>query len=656
MWSTGFIASILVPAAIAWSPFSHGSHSSHGSQDLPKYPSGKWSPSHGRPSFPQYVTNETQWGQRNMSTRLPQHVTNGQSHWGTHDMATLPHYLNGPMPGGYNVPWGGRSCNNTNPYNIDEIPDTGVTRRYEWTVTNTTMAPDGVSVQVLVVNDQFPGPLIEANWGDWIEVAVTNNLPTEGTAIHWHGFLQKDTPWFDGTPGITQCPIVPGSTFVYRFRAELYGTTWWHAHQTGQYMSGLVGPMVIHGPKTQDYDIDVGPIMLSDWFHDYYEELIVRVFKATESGPILPPMADNMLIQGKSDYPCGNTTKACVPNAGLAQFKFQSGKKHLLRLINSAAEAVIFFSIDKHNLTVISNDFVAIEPYQTDLVTLGVGQRVEVIVEANEATDTAVWMRITEGPSGLGPRGQTGCSLNTGVSPSTEAAIFYEDADVSKMPTTVSTIDPSRFLFPNNCANAPLTLTVPQPAIPVKDPDVTLNFVMTGGQNGTGDFVWWLNNQTFFADWTNPTLLEAKVNNLDFPPERAVFNLGTNSSVRINMTSRGFPASHPMHMHGHNMQILDEGLGYWNGTIVNPENPHRRDTQLVRPNGYLVVQFDLDNPGMWMFHCHVVWHISEGMGITILEQTPTLQSMSFPGTIAQGCRDWSSWSGRDLEPQIDSGL
>jgi len=90
--------------------------------------------------------------------------------------------------------------------------------------------------------------------------------------------------------------------------------------------------------------------------------------------------------------------------------------------------------------------------------------------------------------------------------------------------------------------------------------------------------------------------------------------MGTNSSVRIILTSVGFPASHPMHMHGHNMQILAEGVGTWNGTIVNPSNPQRRDTQLVRPNGYLVVQFDLDNPGMWMFHCHVVWHISEGMG------------------------------------------
>jgi FtsP/CotA-like multicopper oxidase with cupredoxin domain len=74
-----------------------------------------------------------------------------------------------------------------------------------------------------LVNNQFPGPVIEANWGDWIEVAVTNNIPDEGTSIHWHGLLQKETPYMDGVPGNTQCPIAPGKTFTYKFQA---GTLW----------------------------------------------------------------------------------------------------------------------------------------------------------------------------------------------------------------------------------------------------------------------------------------------------------------------------------------------------------------------------------------------------------------------------------------------
>lgn len=102
---------------------------------------------------------------------------------------------------------------------------------------------------MLLVKGQFPGHLIEADWGDTIEVSVRNGVdnPKEGTAIHWHGLSQRHTPWSDGVPSIQQCPITPGETFVYRFQAEEYGTSWWHAHYSGQYMDGIFGPMVFHG-------------------------------------------------------------------------------------------------------------------------------------------------------------------------------------------------------------------------------------------------------------------------------------------------------------------------------------------------------------------------------------------------------------------------
>lgn len=138
--------------------------------------------------------------------------------------------------------------------------------------------------------------------------------------------------------------------------------------------------------------------MLSDWFHDYYINLVEQVFHASEYGPIFPPMANNMLIQGKSDYNCSTTNLTCAPNAPTAEFRFQTGKKHLLRLINHSAEAVIFFSIDGYNVTVIANDFVPVVPYTTDLVTLAVGQRTDIIVEGGNDTTEAVWLRITEGP------------------------------------------------------------------------------------------------------------------------------------------------------------------------------------------------------------------------------------------------------------------
>jgi FtsP/CotA-like multicopper oxidase with cupredoxin domain len=65
-----------------------------------------------------------------------------------------------------------------------------------------------------------------------------------------------------------------------------------------------------------------------------------------------------------------------------------------------------------------------------------------------------------------------------------------------------------------------------------------------------------------------------------------------------------------MHMHGHNMYILAVGQGTWDGTVTNPQNPQRRDVQLLpvaaspTQPGYIVVQIDATNPGVWPFHCH----------------------------------------------------
>jgi hypothetical protein len=211
-------------------------------------------------------------GIADLTPSLDQSITNGNSTWGTLPCPTLSPWLGGSLP----------------TFLCEDLqPITGITRYYDLTVSYQKIAPDGVIKNSLLINGQFPGPLIEANWGDWIEVKVTNALTDEGTSIHWHGILQMGTPWFDGVPSVSQCPIAPGQSLTYRFRADLYGTSWYHcklpgrlhwsyltgeAHYSAQYAGGAVGPMVIPGPVFNAiYDVDLGPVMLSDWYHqDYY--------------------------------------------------------------------------------------------------------------------------------------------------------------------------------------------------------------------------------------------------------------------------------------------------------------------------------------------------------------------------------------------------
>jgi FtsP/CotA-like multicopper oxidase with cupredoxin domain len=62
----------------------------------------------------------------------------------------------------------------------------------------------GYEKPMILINNQFPGPLIEANSGDTIVVIVNNNMANWSTSIHWHGIDQKITNWMDGVAAITQ--------------------------------------------------------------------------------------------------------------------------------------------------------------------------------------------------------------------------------------------------------------------------------------------------------------------------------------------------------------------------------------------------------------------------------------------------------------------
>ena len=301
--------------------------------------------------------------------------------------------------------------------------------------------------------------MIEANWGDWIEVKLCNYIsqPEEGTAIHWHGFLQTHTPWEDGVPSVTQCPIAPGKCYTYRFRASLYGSTWYHSHYSAQFSGGMFGPMVIYGPGHADYDVDLGPVMLTDWYHTEYYKIVQRI--TSSAGPLA--FSDNNLINGKANFNCtGNETVPCYSNAGIAKFSFQPGMAHRLRLVNTGAEAVQRFSIDEHEMTVIANDFTPIEPYDTKVVTLGVGQRVDVIVRARKdgmASRKGFWMRSNI----------TSCS--TALQPLGLAAVYYDGADTAELPDSVPWDVPD----PGTCANDDLALTTPLFKMRLPEPTFT---------------------------------------------------------------------------------------------------------------------------------------------------------------------------------------
>jgi hypothetical protein len=85
--------------------------------------------------------------------------------------------------------------------------------------------------------------------------------------------------------------------------------------------------------------------------------------------------SDSTMINGRMPFNCSLAAKGTVcdsTSSEYSKFRVQSGKTYKMRLINSGAGSIEYFSIDNHQVTIVANDFVDIIPYNTTIVTLGV--------------------------------------------------------------------------------------------------------------------------------------------------------------------------------------------------------------------------------------------------------------------------------------------
>lgn len=562
--------------------------------------------------------------------------------------------------------WGEHDIN-TNYY--DTVFYTNNTVEYWLNLEEIDCAPDGYLRKCLTANGTMPGPAIVANWGDEIVVHVTNNIKTNGSSIHWHGVRQLNNNANDGTPGVTQCPIAPGTSMTYKFHADQYGTTWYHSHFSFQYSNGLYGPLIINGPATADYDEDLGAVFITDWDHETADLhwATVANFNVTFNG------SDTGLINGMGTGNCTalNATKAdpnCLSDGKKFELHFEQGKKYRLRLLNVAEEDWVQFSIDNHTLTVIAMDFVPIVPYQTKSIFIDMGQRYDVIVEAN-APPADYWLR-----SGFQP-----LCIPNGAGANNITAIVRYDKSSTANPTSAS-VDGAIIAWDLCVDEQPSNL---EPWVPV---DLDLANVVAGIQTETigPEWVdnntylrWWVNEGSFmWVNWSNPALGDVINGDLKaIPATDNIFQVGSNATAKSSLRRDEVEwvvlviedktpftgISHPIHLHGHDFLILSTGYEQWTGRTYGWQfkNPPRRDTATMPSNGYLAIAWPLDNPGVWALHCHITWHSSQGFGATVLESADKIPKPiggDWAKELDPICKAWHEWEPTAPFKQTDAGI
>ncbi|EEP77436.1 potential laccase [Uncinocarpus reesii 1704] len=482
-----------------------------------------------------------------------------------------------------------------------------------------------------------------------LEITVTNRLEYNGTAIHMHGLRMLNTNLHDGVPGVTQCPIAPGDSFTYRFKAIQYGSTWYHSHYSLQYTDGLVGPLTIHGPSSSDYDESIDPLLMTDHIH----RSAFAEYHIAQTGP--PPRMSSILLNGIGSY------AGLGGNAPTRKYStlVQKGKKYLLRLINTSTDATFVFSIDNHNFTVIGADFVPMRPYDTDHIVVGIGQRYHVIVNTLSDVDNgaAFWIRTVP---------TTGCSrFETDNPPDERTGILYYGERSSTLPTS------TRHQFPLDCRDEPFDRLKPYHPWQVPDPMLDASIFDTSMDVQRGTWVmperpsnaskvsfWKAGPSSMYLNYSQPMVKSLDRTSWDdtwvvYPSEDHTLD----SWVYLLVT--GFKESgndgqarvaHPMHFHGHDFALLQQSEVPYQPSAINLtlDNPPRRDVVLLPSNGFVVIGFRADNPGSWVMHCHIAWHASLGLALQILERKDDFIAHleSRPRDVREMervCTNWDTW-------------
>lgn len=526
---------------------------------------------------------------------------------------------------------------------------------YELVVDKTTVNYTGKERTALAINGSIPAPTLRWKEGEEVTIKVTNKLD-EDTSIHWHGIILPNDQ--DGVPGMTFAGIKPGETFTYQFKVQQSGTYWYHSHSGMQEAIGMYGPIIIEPAKPEYYEYDREyTVMLSDWhdddphrimgnlkkypgYYNYNKRTVGDFFrdlgKAEDKGAVIQDRLDwaqmrmdptdladvtgfTFLINGKT--PDQNWTGT-----------FRPGEKVRLRLINGSAMSYYDFRIPGLKMTVVQADGQDVEPVVVDEIRIAVAETYDVIVEPDnraytlfaESFDRSGYARGTLAPRagmsaeipelrerplltmadmGMG-HGDHGSmqgmdhgqmqgmdhsqmqgmdhSKMSGMDHGNMAGMDHGDghaaADkaVEVLPTRPG-FGASGPEVGRSLTYADLRAAYPKPEF--REPDREVVIRLTGNMER---FIWSINDKKFS---------EAKPIQLKLG-ERVRFKF-------VNETMM----NHPMHLHGMWMEPV-------NG---QEEKSPRKHVINIPPGQTYYVDVNVDAPGNWAFHCHLMYHMNAGM-------------------------------------------
>ncbi|MBQ1162117.1 multicopper oxidase family protein, partial [Streptomyces sp. A73] len=478
----------------------------------------------------------------------------------------------------------------------------GRTEEVRLTATRTRLElGTGTTVATWAYGDRVPGRTVRVTAGGTLALTLANHL-SAATSLHWHGLALRND--MDGVPALTQREIKPGADFTYRFAVPHPGTYWFHPHSGVQQDRGLYAPLIVEDPREPlRYDKE-WVVVLDDWVDGVDgstpDSVLAELRRGMDHGGSdhggsdhggsdkdggdeggdggkdggghgmhgmggrsepTPSGPSRMMMGATSEVLGGDAGDVKYPHylvngrtaADPESFRARPGDRIRIRFINAGGDTAFRVALGGHRMTVTHTDGFPVEHTTTDALLLGMGERYDVLVTAEHGVFPLT--ALAEGKKATG-----------------RALLRTAPGDA-----------PSPSARPKELEGTPLTARKLKAAdsarLAAGKPDRTVTLRLTGSM---AKYDWGLNGKQYD------------------PRQRHPVTAGERVRLRFVNTTDMW---HPMHLHGH--------------TFALPDGGPRKDTAIVLPGKTLEVDFDADNPGLWMVHCHNVYHGEAGM-MTVL--------------------------------------
>lgn len=432
------------------------------------------------------------------------------------------------------------------------LASAGAPATLEASVQNVRLAPPEYPLtEIWGYGGQMPGPEIRLRQGERLRRALVNNLP-QATSVHWHGIRGDNT--MDGVAGLTQEAVEPGKEFTYDFQVPDAGTYWYHAHNRSaeQVARGLYGALIVEESDPLDIDRDE-VLVLDDWLLNPETAQIDPDFNSRHDRSHAGRRGNFMTTNGQYEL----------------ALRAARHERLRLRLINAANARIFVLGLSGlEGWTMAFDGMPLLEPAPvTEQIVIGPGQRVDLIVDVTAAVgETAHIVRLDD------QRGYSQVAFPV----QTEAARI-------KRPTPGA-------LTPN-----------PKQEIVGLDTAISARLYMAGGAMGSLDAAVLDGERLSFRQLVDANQFWA-FNGTIGMTEEPLADVSLGQTVRLEVSNdTSFP--HAMHLHGMHFREINEG-----GTL----GP-LRDTLLMFGGETREIAFMADNPGDWLFHCHMLSHAASGM-------------------------------------------